>query len=133
MVVSLLLITDENGSHYVLMKSLCPFIHKASHRTIYVCPYCLHTFTREDLLDKHKYDCSVHTPVKYVYSDEKLNFKAFRKTIKHPFVIYADFESTLVGNATCQPDQKSNYTRNIQKHEPNSFCCYSECEDDIYS
>ena len=132
-VVSLLLITNENGCHYVLMRSLSPFINKASHRTKYVCPYCLHAFIREDLLDKHKDDCSVHTPVKYVYSDEKLKFKAFQKTIKHPFVIYADFESTLVGIDSSQPDPKSNYTRNIQKHEPNSFCCYTKCEDDRYS
>ena len=130
--INLLLITNEENSHYVLMKSLSPF--SKPHRKIEVCPYCLQTFYKKEKLDEHKIICSTHEPVKVEFTDkEKLEFSNYDKTIKHPFVIYADFESTLERIQTCEPNIKGPFYKPIQKHTANSFCVYTKCKEDQYS
>ena len=78
--------------------------------------------------------CSVHTPIKVRFNsvEDKIQFKHYEKQVRHPFVIYADFESSLQTIDTCQPQPEESYTNPIQKHNPNSFCCYTKCEADKY-
>ena len=132
-VISLLLIEKEGKHHYVYMRSLSPFINKNHKERTFPCPYCLHSFYKENLLIAHQKECAIHTPVKLILPDEKIYFKNYRNVLKHPFVIYADFESTLQKIQTCQPDPSSSYTMNTQKHIPNSFCCYTKCTENKYS
>ena len=132
-VVNLLFLTENNNSHYILMKTLSPFVNKQHHGKTFVCPYCLHSFYKEDSLNKHEPECSIHSSSKIVLVDKSIKFENYSKTIIHPFVIYADFESTLNKIHTCQPNPKESYTINIQKHMPNSFCLYTKCIDDKYS
>ena len=33
----------------------------------------------------------------------------------------------------CKSNSKRSYTNQIQKHLPDSFCCYKNCEADKYS
>uniref|UniRef100_UPI0035900121 uncharacterized protein n=1 Tax=Myxine glutinosa TaxID=7769 RepID=UPI0035900121 len=53
-----------------------------------------------------------------------ITFKDEKKKIKHPFVIYADFESILEKIDTASPDPKDSYTNKYQKHTPCGFCYY---------
>jgi len=51
--------------------------------------------------------------------------------MRHPFVLYADFESFMKPNDTCQPDSSKSNTKNINI---TSFCYYIKCFDDkVYS
>ena len=73
----------------------------------YYCYLCLHGFaaregekTREECkaLNEHKKYCKTQTPQKVVYPTEKdklLKFNNIKKTLKAPFVMYADFEAQL--------------------------------------
>ncbi len=131
--IMLLLISNEETNHYVLMKDLSPFVNKNWKRKTYICKYCLHSYCKKELLEQHEPECSIHTPVKLHFVDEPLCFKNYIKTIKHPFVIYADFESSLKKVSNCQPNPEGSYTMNIQKHLPNSFCAKTVCEVDEYS
>ena len=131
--VNLLMISKDSNNHYILMKDLSPFVDQKRHRKSHVCIYCLHSFTKKELLDAHEPNCSVHSPVKMIIPEEPICFTQYAKTIKHPFTIYADFESTLQKISTVQPDPNKAYINNIQKHIPNSFCCYTKCELDGYS
>ena len=38
--------------------------------------------------------------------------------MKHPFVIYADFESFIKPIDTCAPNTEASYTEKYQLHEP---------------
>ena len=51
-------------------------------------------------------------------------------SLKVPYVVYADFESFLKPVNTCTPNSKQSYTKQYQKHVPNSFCYYIKCFDD---
>ena len=50
--------------------------------------------------------------------------------MRHPFVVYADFESFIKPIDTCQPNPKKSYTKKYQHHVPSSFCYYIKCSDD---
>ena len=45
--------------------------------------------------------------------DGQLEFRNYYKQIKHPFVIYADFESTLQKIHTSQSNPNESYTINL--------------------
>ena len=59
-----------------------------------------------------------------------LKFKNYHKSEKDPFIVYADFESCIKPLHSCEPNPKSSYTKQYQKHEPSKFCYYIKCFDD---
>ena len=62
-----------------------------------------------------------------------LKFKNYHRSEKVPFIVYADFECFIKPIQSCDPDDKSSYTKQYQKHEPSSFCYYIKClDDEIY-
>ena len=131
--VMMLMIEQEGNSHYVLMQDLSPFINQTHKRKTYPCRYCLHSFYRKELLDKHEPLCSIHTPVRMELAEGPVQFKHHHNQIKHPFTIYADFESTLLKVHGAQSIPTKSYTLNTEKHIPNSFCVFTKCEVDKYS
>ena len=53
--------------------------------------------------------------------------------VRHPFIIYADFESLTEPIDTSQPKPKKTYTNKCQHHRPISFCYYIKCcNDNVY-
>ena len=131
--VMMLMIEQEGNSHYVLMQDLSPFVDQTSRRKTYPCRYCLHSFYRKELLDNHEPLCSIHTPVRMELAEGLIQFKHHHNQIKHPFTIYADFESTLLKVHGAQSIPTKSYTLNTEKHVPNSFCVFTKCEVDKYS
>jgi len=53
-----------------------------------------------------------------------VKFKNYKKQLRVPFVIYADFECSTRQIEKAGADCKSSYTDKYQKHEPNSFSYY---------
>ena len=108
------------------MKSQSMFLVKRKVFILYiyktfVCPYCLHRYTRQDLLDKHKPYCQTHTPQRIEMPSETekiLKFKHFPKKFPVGFVIYADFECILEKvNPTVDKT-----TTVVEKHIPCGYC-----------
>ena len=58
-----------------------------------------------------------------------VSFRNCNNKVKHPFVIYADFESTLEKIHTVNPAPAASYTLASQQHVPNSWCCYTQCDE----
>ncbi|XP_065665727.1 uncharacterized protein LOC136087148 [Hydra vulgaris] len=54
-------------------------------------------------------------------------FKQHYKSMRVPFVIYADFESFIKPINTCTPNPNESYTKQYQKHIPSSFCYHIKC------
>ena len=133
--INLLIISHENKKHYVLMNTLSPFSYPKHKGKTYTCHYCLQVFFSESKFIEHEKECSVHTPIKVKFKEggDKIKFKHYDRQVLHPFVIYADFESTLQSIHTCRSNPEESYTNQIQKHSQNSFCCYTKCEVEKYS
>ena len=63
-----------------------------------------------------------------------LAFTSFNRSMRVPFVVYADFECITKPIDTCESNPESSYTKQYQKHKPSSFCYYIKCFDDkVYS
>ena len=59
--MDLLLIFDENKSHYVYIKDFnrCMFNETKNKNKKYVCWHCLQCFTSEKVLTEHKKNCLI--------------------------------------------------------------------------
>ncbi|KAE9522748.1 hypothetical protein AGLY_016857 [Aphis glycines] len=64
--------------------------------------------------------------------NKTLEFEKYNNSLRIPFVIFADFESTLQPIYTCQPNDTEAFTKCYQKHIPNHFCYYIKYSNDDY-
>ena len=127
--INLLLIEKAGEFHYTWIKDLNRLLRDQSkHKERkHFCERCLHGYTREDLLEAHKPECSGigQTAVRVEMPEEGKNAQAFQnhhKQLPAPYIIYADFEAltTIVDRLELDPT-KSN-TQRTQHHEA---CSYS--------
>ena len=134
--MELLLITEGENKHYVLIKKFNKFMfrqNKHEHKK-HFCMYCLQCFSREDILTEHINNCisingkqAINMPKK----GEKVFFKNYHKQLPVPFVIYADFEAITEKIHGCQPNNEKSYTEAYQKHTDCGYgykvvCCYDD-------
>ena len=101
--VILLKITDGEKWHYLAVKSLSALfrgITGNNNEDLY-CLHCFQSYTTENKLKKHKKVCENHDycyvemPEKY---NEILKYNQWEKSMKVPFIVYADLESLLKKN-----------------------------------
>ena len=145
-VVNLLLITDKDKCHYVLVKNISRlFNSQGDPRTKYFCSHCLvKSFTTIEKLSTHVFDCANYSEserkennIKYELPSKEENenimkFKNEQNSFQHPFHIIADFESTLLPFK----DNRECSSKKYQQHIPNSFglkycCIHAEYEEDV--
>ena len=109
----------------------------------YFCDGCLIYFYSKEKLDLHlMHDCNhVYTKIpttkikinKYGQNipENILQFENFKKQLKLPFVIYADFKCPLKPLPFELPENNLElYTRNTFKHEPYAFAYFIKCSYD---
>ena len=89
--MALLLITDENKSHYVYIKDFDRFLgNKTKNKNK---KYCLQCFSSEKILIKHKKSCLILNGKQSVkLKSSSISFKNYFKQLLVLFKIYADFE-----------------------------------------
>lgn len=138
--MELLLITEKENKHYVLIKDFNRFMYnktKHEHRK-HFCMHCLQCFSSESVFNNHKDNCIQVNGTQAVKMPDKdkniVKFNNFHKQQPVPFVIYADFEAITEKISGCQPNDDKSYTNAYQKHTDCGFgykvvCCY----DDKYS
>ena len=137
--IVLLLIKDEDNSHYCLVKNLSALLtSQVNKRKIkfYFCLNCLNGYDTPEKLDYHKEYCNEKESVKIIMPSEGtyLKFENYRYSERAPFAIYADFESLLKPLDTCEPDPNKSYTLKYNKHEPVSFVYYIKSTyENVYS
>ena len=136
-VVNLLLISDEEKQHYCLIKSMSRLLSSQTSKrngVQYYCMRCLNPFHSQESLDKHLEYCNAYEAVKTEMSGGTLSFKNYNRSMRVPFIVYADFESFIKPIDTCKPNPKNSYTKQYQKHTPSSFSYYIKCfDDEVYS
>ncbi len=147
-IINLLLIEENEKSHYVWIKSMSRLMNCDGKNTQHICMNCLQVFWNEESLNNHKSYCDknecskIVMPIsKPVVKDGKIvkqrndsvQFKNFGKMLKVPFVFYADFESYLLPVDGASNDPNKSYTEVFQNHKPASFCLYRVCIDQKYN
>ena len=127
--IVLLLIKNEDNSHYCLIKNLSALLTSQVNKhkgKFYFCLNCLNGYDTPEKLDYHKEYCSEKESIKINMPPPEtyLKFEKYHYSERAPFAIYADFESLLKPLDTCEPDPNKSYTLKYQKHEPVSFVYY---------
>ena len=107
--------------HFFLISNFNRLLsHKKKPRQY--CKLCLNGFSRKKTLTKHIAICSQNKPQKTrVPADLTLKFKNMSKSLRHPFIIYADFECLTVKIHSATPSSEHSYTEKIEKHTPISY------------
>ena len=129
--IDLLLISKGDIYHYCLIKNFNKLMAR-NHHAMHYCRRCLNGFTCKEALTKHREYCMQHDIQKIVMPDPDtmLKFKNDSRSMRLPFIVYADFESLIKPIDTCQPNPSDSYTNQYQKHTPSSFCYYIKSFDD---
>ena len=137
-IVNLLLISDGEKQHYCLIKSLSRLLSSQvtkDNHTKSFCLNCLNHFPNEEKLKIHEEYCLKNQAIK-IEMPEKGSFISFihhNRSIKVPFVVYADFEAFTEEISSCEPNEKKSFTQKYQKHRPSGFCYKIVCFDEKYN
>ena len=119
--VILLMITDGGKWHYLAIKSLSALLIGITlkHKGDFYCLNSFRSYTTKNKLKKHKSVCKNHD---YCYveipgKDHKiLKYDHGEKSMRAPFVIYADLEFLLEKMSTCHNDPKKSSTAKVNTH-----------------
>ena len=101
--VILLMISNGESWHYILVKSL-PGLLKGltlSHNEDFYCLNCFCAYTTKNKLEEHKKICenNKYCHVEMPNEENKIiKYNQGEKSIKSPFIIYADLECLLERN-----------------------------------
>ena len=93
--MDLLLLIDENKSHYLYIKDFDRFMfHKTKMKNNqYFCKSYLQCFSSKNVLTQHKEVClSINGPQSVRFEKGTIEFKNYFKQIPIPFKVYVDFE-----------------------------------------
>ena len=129
-VFNVLLVSNEEKSHYVLMKDFNRLMYsrvktKNVHKK-HFCMACLQNFTTIEILNNHRERCLLINETQAVkYETGTIKFKNFDKQIPIPFKIYADIECLLKRIDV----SLGKHTKIYQKHIPNSIGAKLVCID----
>ena len=133
--IDLLLISNETTNHYCLINNFSRLIasstSKNEHKK-YFCRNCLQGYYSKEALAKHCTYCKEHSCVRVELPKEgsSVRFNHVERSMRVPFVVYADFESRIIPINTCSPNEKQSFTKQYQKHIPSSYCYYIKCFDE---
>jgi len=132
--IDLLLISDGNMQHYCWIKNFNKLMSVRtgkSHNAMRYCRRCMLGYREQASLDRHEEYCSKEGALKIELPEPgtMLAFKSYWRSMRVPFIIYADFESFIRPIYTCEPDSSKSNTNKFQKHTPNSFTFQIKCFD----
>ena len=134
--VNLLMITDNNNNwHYLAVKSISGLLKGiiSKHNADFYCLNCFNSYATEKKLKKHERICKNHDfcHVKIPDEDNKiLKCNSGEKSLKVPFIIYADLECLLKKINTCQNNSEKSYTEKKAKHIPLGYSLVKCCSFD---
>ena len=109
------MISNGGNWHYLTVKSLPGLLRRIApnHKEDFYCLNCFRFYRTRNKLKAHNY-CNVEMPTK---DNNIIKYNQGEKSIKLPFVVYADLECLLEKMSTCQNNlNESSTTELINTH-----------------
>ena len=133
--VILLMISNGENWHYLAVKKLSGLLREitSNHKEDFYCLNCFCAHSTKNKLEEHKKICennkycNVETPTK---DNNTIKYNQGEKSIKLPFLIYADLECFLEKKGTCQNNPNESSTTEINKHIPSGYSLFTHCSFD---
>ena len=105
----------------------------SNHNEDFYCLNCFHSHTTENKLRKHEKICNEHDfcYLKMPNEDNKiLIYIPGEKSLKVPFINYADLECLLQKIKSCQNNPEKSYTEKKAVHRPSGYSLITCCSFD---
>ena len=133
--IILLMITDGEKRHYLTVKNLSRLLRgiTSNHVGDFYCLNCFCAYSTKNKLEAHKNICENHdychvkTPTK---DNNIIIYNQGEKSIKLPFVVYADLECLLEKVSTCHNNPRESSATEINKHAPSGYSLLTHCSFD---
>ena len=130
--VILLMISNGQNWHYLVVKNLPGLLRgiTSTHKEDFYCLNCFRSYRTENKLEVHKKICKNHDychikmPTK---NNNTIKYNHGEKSMKLPFVIYADLECLLEKMSTCINNPNESSTTEINKHTPSGYSIFTHC------
>ena len=135
--IILLMISNAENWHYLVVKSLFRLLRgiTSNHDGDYYCLNCFHSYRTENKLNAHKKVCENHKYCNIEMPNKDNNLIKYNqgdKSLKLPFIIYADLECLLKKIDTCQNNPDLSSTTKINQHIPSGYSIYTSCSFDKF-
>ena len=122
------MISNGENWHYLAVKSLSGLFTgvTSKHKEDYYCLNCFHSYRTKNKLHAHKKVCENHEywhiemPNK---DNNKIKYNQGEKSIKLPFIIYADLKCLLEKINTCYNNPEESSTI----HTPSGYSIFTHC------
>ena len=132
--IILLMISDGQKWHYLVVKNLSGLLRgiTSNHKEDFYCLNCFHSYSTENKLEAHQKICEnddyccVEMPTK----NNIIKYNHGEKSMKLPFVIYADLQCLLEKMSTCINNPNESSTTKINKHVPLGYSIFTHCSFD---
>ena len=133
--VILLMISNSENWHYLAVKSLSRLLRgiTSNHDGDYYCLNRFHSYRTENKLNVHKKVCENRNYCKIEMRSNDNNFIKYNqgeKSLKLPFLIYADLECILKEISTCYNNPDLSSTTKISQHIPSDYSIFTNCTFD---
>ena len=133
--IILLMISNGENWHYLVVKSLSELLTgiTSNHKEDFYCLNCFQLYRTKNKLEAHKKICEnrdycrVEMPTK---DNNVIKYNHGEKSIKLPFVVYADLECLLEKMNTCYNNPEESSTAKINKHTPSGYSIFTHCSFD---
>ena len=127
--VILLMITNGEKCYYLTVKDLPGLLRgiTSTHKEDFYCLNCFRSYTTRNKLEVHKKICENHNYCKVempTKNNDIIKYNQGEKSIKLPFVVYADLECLLEKMSTCQNNPNESSTTEINKHVPSGYSLF---------
>ena len=124
--MDLLLLSDGQMHHYVLIRNLRSLIHKVKERVVrtdnHICRNCFHVCTSKERYEKHLELCWKNKPaIVRMPKNTTFVYKKFQSRWFAPIVGFFDLESIIEPVSGCQNNPTKSETRTIEIHKPCSY------------
>ena len=131
----LLMITDGEKWHYLAVKSLSALLNgiTSNHNGDFYCLNCFRAYTTKSKLETYKKICENHYyfHVEMPNEDNKIiKYNQGEKSVRSPFIIYADLECLLEKIKTCYNNSEESSTTEINKCTPSGYSLFTHCSFD---
>ena len=133
--VILLMITDGEKWHYTAVAILTGLLRgvTGNNNGDFYCLNCFHGYRTKNKFETHKKICENrdYCHVEMPNEDNKIiKYNQGEKSIKSPFIIYADLECLLGKISTCYNNLEESSTTEINKHTPSGYSLFTHCSFD---
>ena len=121
--------------HYLVVKKLAGLLKgiTSNHKEDFYCLNCFYAYSTKNKLEKHQKICenNKYCHLEMATKDNNIiKYNQREKSIKLPFIIYADLECLLEKMSTCQNNPNESSTTEINKHTPSGLSLYTHCSFD---